>query len=456
MQLFDPVVRRRAYERPEGNIVPMGIHDNGPLIDRAYQFAAPGQWVRELAINGIEAGATRIVFGVDWNHVDWCLANDVEPVFRLRYEDDGHGMDPDEELEHYFNKLSASSKTIGEHGNFGVGAKISLLPWNRAGLVVMSWQLDEGGMIAMTCGRDGNYGVVRHPAVDAFGIPSDATVIEPPPEYRPLQGDTGVSVVAYGNTGKEHTFYGPEKRNRAAQAVLERRIFSMPETIDVSCETIHLGMDPRKWPDPDPRRTGNVYHSRITPMKELLQRWTTPETRGFVTISDAVVHWWLLEPVGVRPRSSVVDVFANTGTVATLYRDDRINVTEVYDLIDDAAKNSKNLSVRFRFFGVPYRAIQQRLVLLVEPRKRDEQAGIEGVLPDPQRRGLAYDGGELPWPRWGRGVHGRDASGYPGSNRGRGRLATHRRPNRTREALPRSDAKARLPAFEERPTPRRR
>jgi hypothetical protein len=385
----------------------MGIVDNGVLIDRTYRHAAPGQWVRELAINGIEAGATRIHFGVDWGHVDECVARGERPAYRLLYQDNGSGMEPTEELIHYFNNLSASSKAMGEHGNFGMGVRVTMLPWNGHGLAVMSWQDSDGGMIVLGGDKNGNYGVVKQRAVDIYGIEADINVVEPPRQYQPLEGGTGVNLVAMGRTGRENTFFGPpeDQRLRAYLWALQRRLFEIPESIEITCDELP-SMDVDSWPDGDARRSdrGVSTRRRITTMASLLEKLTPVGHSGSVPLSDAEVYWWLLPPAERRPRSSASGVFAYMGLVATLYEDERIGVKEVYDLIDNASLLSQH-AARFKMFGVPFTKVQQRLVLLVQARKAIRQAAIAGVEPDPSRRGLVYSDGphvtELPWNRWG-------------------------------------------------------
>jgi hypothetical protein len=106
----------------------------GPFIDRYYRETSRLQWVRETAVNAIEAGANRIFYGVEWQGV---VNHDV---YRRMIIDDGGGMD-DSELERFFGTFGGGGKPIGAaHENFGIGAKTTLLPWNHLGIVVISWR----------------------------------------------------------------------------------------------------------------------------------------------------------------------------------------------------------------------------------------------------------------------------------------------------------------------------
>ena len=118
---------------PASPILPMAVTGVRHLVERAYRESGELQYLRELVVNSIEAGATRIEFGPEWNAVKG------HGVYRLMVADDGNGMGPDELLR-FLNTFGGGGKPIGDlHENFGVGAKTSLLPWNHEGVVVLSW-----------------------------------------------------------------------------------------------------------------------------------------------------------------------------------------------------------------------------------------------------------------------------------------------------------------------------
>jgi hypothetical protein len=80
------------------------MHTNriAPLVERGYREGTKFQWVRETAINAIEAGATRIEFGVEWQAVN------AKGVYRRMIADNGRGMTP-EELQRSFLIASAGA-----------------------------------------------------------------------------------------------------------------------------------------------------------------------------------------------------------------------------------------------------------------------------------------------------------------------------------------------------------
>src|SRR5438552_18431158 len=101
-------------------------------VNRMFEACGNYQWAREFLKNSLEAGATRVEFGIEWQAVEKL------GVYRRTVIDNGSGMDQGELLK-FFSTLGEGGKKIGGiHDNFGVGAKIAALPWNPLGLVVIS------------------------------------------------------------------------------------------------------------------------------------------------------------------------------------------------------------------------------------------------------------------------------------------------------------------------------
>src|SRR5688572_20030353 len=94
------------------------------FVNRMFEACGNFQWAREFVKNSIEAHATRVDFGIEWQAVEKL------GVYRRTIADDGEGMTGDE-LRSFFSTLGRGAKKIaGVHDNFGVGAKIAALPWN--------------------------------------------------------------------------------------------------------------------------------------------------------------------------------------------------------------------------------------------------------------------------------------------------------------------------------------
>src|SRR5436309_8598377 len=89
------------------------------FVNRMFEACGPYQWAREFLKNSIEANATKVEFGIEWQAVERL------GVYRRTIIDNGSGMNA-EELREFFSTLGAGAKKIGGvHENFGVGAKIA-------------------------------------------------------------------------------------------------------------------------------------------------------------------------------------------------------------------------------------------------------------------------------------------------------------------------------------------
>lgn len=153
-----------------------------PFIDRSFEQALEWAYLREGLSNGIEAGASLFITEPDWVYLDQCDREGRAPVYRLTLWDNGRGMNKDELYR--FHKLFWSGKTVaGHHANFGMGAKISSVPCNPYGFVVMSWQDGIGHMIRYVRTPNGRYGLQRLPVQDDDGTTLYQEVVPTPDEY---------------------------------------------------------------------------------------------------------------------------------------------------------------------------------------------------------------------------------------------------------------------------------
>ena len=124
-------------------------------LERTYRTMNPSQYVREIYQNSVEAGATDIRFTIDK------LAHRSLGVKRGVGLDNGPGIPKNQILQLINNKNSSSKKVGGEEDNFGVGLKVSALPRNKYGLIVLSRTEEhpEGFMIWMAY-EEGENGAV--------------------------------------------------------------------------------------------------------------------------------------------------------------------------------------------------------------------------------------------------------------------------------------------------------
>jgi hypothetical protein len=66
------------------------VRNSAPFIERDYRHGGKFQWVRETVVNAIEANATYIEYGVEWQGIT------KNNVYRRAIIDNGDGMTPDE------------------------------------------------------------------------------------------------------------------------------------------------------------------------------------------------------------------------------------------------------------------------------------------------------------------------------------------------------------------------
>lgn len=378
-------------------IAPMAVTGVRHLVERAYRESGEHQYLRELLVNAIEAGAKRIEFGPEWSAV----AHDG--VYRLMVADDGCGMGR-EQLLKFLNTFGGGGKPIGDaHENYGVGAKTSLVPWNHRGVVVMSWTEDnpDGSLIWL----------MRDPATGEYGARKFETdtgefdeVVEPFDEWiavkPPWISTHGTVVVCLGNTGKEDTFLGKDGSGdvKGIAAYLNKRIWEVPSGVEVYVQELRSSKR-SAWP--------RSLEDATTPVQDgqADRRWNRRQIRGaryFVTggqptsaatgmpggtvqLSDGTeIDWYLWD----GERAKVHSYAYAGGYIAALYRN------ELYD-------TQKHIS-HFRSFGITQGDVRTRLTLIARPPHTN---GQYGVYPDTARNALKIQGtkraGEpLPWADW--------------------------------------------------------
>ena len=143
------------------------------FVNRMFEACGPYQWAREFLKNSLEAKATRVEFGLEWQAVE------KSGVYRRTIVDNGFGMDHDELLR-FFSTLGAGAKKIGGvHENFGVGAKIASLPWNPEGVVIISYKQGQASMIRIGLEPDsGEYELFEYRTDDGRSCVIDPTQID--------------------------------------------------------------------------------------------------------------------------------------------------------------------------------------------------------------------------------------------------------------------------------------
>lgn len=393
------------------SVTPMKASGIKHHVDRVYREGGEHQWVRETLINSLEAGARRVEFGIEWQAVREL------GVYRRLIADDGEGMTP-EQLVGFFNVWGGGGKPIGGlHENFGIGAKSSLLPWNRHGLVVISWVAGEAAMIwVMADSATGEYGLRNFEAVDAeSGEVRIEEVVSPffddqhGCDWASVKPDWieshGTVVVLLGDDPNSSTVVGDPNRPgeadiKGVSTYLNRRIWDIVDDTQITVDELR-NSDPSTWPvNEEMAHTSGGADRRTNRRKiEGAQYYIEYPNKSFkrgrlnasgskLMADGTFVDWYLWE--GDRP--GVQSYAAQGGYIAALYEH------ELYDVT--------NHHSTYRSFGVLESAVRSKLWLILRPPVFDEQGGKHGVYPRGDRNSLLVMGGPhagdpLPLNDWG-------------------------------------------------------
>lgn len=359
---------------------PIKLANNRSQIDRMYEEAGPMQWVRELLVNSLEAEASKIHFLLEPS------AYKEKGIARRMVVDNGQGMDA-EELVQQFGALGGSGKAVGgAHENFGIGAKISLLPWNRAGVIVASWKHGVGNFIWLKADEQTGEYVMAPFKIDGYGrtvwptahweqIPIlniDLEAIKPD-----WLDDHGTLVLLLGNSLSENTMNGPNRggsRSLKIRSYIYQRFWRLPEGVAVRIEEFEGRGDSKTLR----QKSGETALDQIRRLKSSHQ--------GQMQLKDGGRLYWFydLRPEHPRPQHS------SLGFIAARYRD------ELYEL--------EGRTHRYRQFGITNTQMRERLRIIVEPKESSEERTL-GAFPEGDRNALMWDDGEtrggLPWEVWG-------------------------------------------------------
>jgi hypothetical protein len=366
------------------------------LIERAYRESGQFQWVREMQVNAKEAGATRIEFGIEWQAVE------SKGIYRRTIADNGCGMSA-EQLVEFFNTFGGGGKPIGgAHENFGVGSKTSLLPWNKYGMVVISWVGGDASMIWVTCDPEtGEYGL----KLEECDLPNGECIWES--VYDPYDDeehgcdwasvkpdwieDHGTVVILLGNGPSVHTVQGDPTRDEAdikgISSYLNRRMWEIPPNVAVHVDELR-NADRANWPPDEetahgpPAESGDqrTNNRKIEGARYYIEysnsRFKDGKlgAHGEIFLKDGTqVDWYLWD--GSRPK--VHSYAAIGGYIATLY------AGELYDV---TFHNST-----YRSFGISESSVRSRVWLILRPPVDPE--GKRGVYPRTDRSSLLIKGG---------------------------------------------------------------
>jgi len=366
------------------------------FVNRMFEACGSYQWAREFLKNSLEAQATKIEFGIEWQAVE------KKGIYRRTIIDNGIGMNRDELLR-FFSTLGAGAGKIGGiHDNFGVGAKIASLPWNPEGIVVVSYKGGRAAMIWIVLEPDsGDYELVEF---DAGG--EKMCVVEP----QVVEGvdwaairpswlvDHGTVIVLLGSEEYPDTVLGNpqagEKEIKGLSVYLNSRFWDLSK---VDVKVVELRSEKKsQWPQSasdkdDARRPNNrqMFGARyyLTDLKA---------SNGKLGATDVLMldgervmtEWYLWQD----QRPAIHGYAKEIGYIAFRYKGELFHLT-----------SSK---VHFRWFGIIESKVQRNLTIILEPQLYQPTNGRWGIHPDQSRNRLIFTGNgekgiELPMSDWG-------------------------------------------------------
>ncbi len=365
------------------------------FVNRMFEACGSYQWAREFLRNAVEAGASKVEFGIEWQAVE------KFGTYRRTVVDNGAGMAADE-LYRFFSTLGEGGKKIGGvHDNFGVGAKIAALPWNPEGIVVISYKEGIGSMIWIVFEPDsGDYELVEFQTdegprcVIAPGEVDEIDWAQVRPDW---VGEHGTVIVLLGSDEQPDTVLGNrlggEKDIKGLSVYLNTRFWDLG---NVEVTVAELRSDKKsQWPhsssDKDDARRPNNRRMEgaryyISDVKAAAGRLIAS---GSVPVADGRVaaEWYLWE--GDRPA---IHMYARkSGYIGVRYNGE----------IFQATTNK----LHYRWFGVIENKVQQNLTIILEPKHYDASNGRWGVHPDQSRNRLIFSGNgdkgtEIPLSDW--------------------------------------------------------
>lgn len=343
-------------------VAPEGITQ---LIERLGRDCTPTQYVREYTQNSIEAiertGKTGIVLiDANWNLYE------AQEVHKLTFIDSGDGMSCDEMREH-LNNLSSSGHADNVFENYGVGAKIASLTRNHAGIIYDSWKNGKGNRIVITYDKESkSYGILPIQLENGTSIwcsPLDDS-------QKPKQIDQhGTRATLLGMDMKEDTMSTPPGQKGGKEnwlhLYINTRYFRIPEDVTLK---VRVGY----YRDPENKR--HNFLRNILGQEKTLDKHTI--SKGTVSISDANIHWWILDKERDAGGHNRELVNGHTGC---------LNQNELFNIAEGRSSKAPQ-------FGIIVG--KEDVVIYIEPSNT-------GYVQNTSRTGLVQtDGSHLPWERW--------------------------------------------------------
>ena len=352
------------------SIKPIGVANPSFTLDANARDCPPLQFLREFTVNSWQAIDARIAMAlagdeslrhsITWR--EFSELGDRVSAPKLACVDTGTGM-TGEEMERYINSLASSGRVQALGENYGLGAKVAGAVVSPAGLTYLSWTgaADTGVVCTLLNEPGSGWGLALDEVTLEATMPADPSLC--PLEIREA-GWCGTAVILHGRDADHDTTLPPSEDLGADWLLktLNTRFYALPDHIEIRCQ------GPGK---------GGIARGQ----QALLDPHT--EAQGSVRLTDATVHWRILQEDHGRRRAKRGSRFAASGHRAALYR------SELYELRTASSGGYRKLQE----FGITLG--YNRVVIYVEP---------DGAQPNTVRSRLiipaAAEEKELPWERW--------------------------------------------------------
>jgi len=261
------------------NVNPQGLT---ALIRNLGRDCPPHQYLREFLKNSIEACQRT---NKNNRHIVCDFNESIfieQGCFKLCFTDNGDGM-TDQQMLSLLNSLSSSGSTTNEHQNYGVGAKISAMTRNQAGILYESWRDGKGFSVLIRYQEE----------EDTFGIQgfnvNGQTLYALPVDTQkrpPIIEDHGTRVTLFGMSPIQDTMLPPDgiksPRESWIGELLNLRFFRLPSDINIQTRigyTHHLS-------SPD-----KSFLKQVVGYQAALNQQS--QSCGILDLPDAKAFWWI-------------------------------------------------------------------------------------------------------------------------------------------------------------------
>ena len=378
----------------------------GNMLEREYRNTPAFQWARELVRNGIEANAKNIQIGVEWRAVE------TNGVYRLQYADDGYGMSR-EDLRTYMSTLGKGGKIVGgPHDNYAIGCRMTLLPWNPEGVVVISLSDGDLNMVKMkydpaAADGAGEYILEEIEWEDEAGEVHRSTVYPPYPDpdldidwvdtVPDLITDAGhgTTFVLLGRSENEDTLNGDADRGENIRELTRKyfniRFWELPDEVTLRCIEFIKPSDRATWPR---SATDNgLYQSAPSKGRVTSSSTSAATVRPLSRIRARSRFPTAPKRIGGRRQPDVETggVGASSGFIGVLYRKELFGLAYAGQE-DGEAKLGANV---YRQYGIGVDSVRRRVFIVLEPPEYDEAEDRRGVAPSTGRADLYWMGAGL-------------------------------------------------------------